>query len=578
MVLPERWCVLSLPLWGHGYGRLTLKIAVEFLHQNGFQFDLPFTSGIPYLSHDDEKEVRGRWIARDNEMAALTDMSMKAEDGPLVEHARTAINLWRSQPADTRDDYLNIPSIREDEPLASGVPRTLNKYHVRLMHQIVRNEFPDLKSNGKGHFIQLSMLDAEREEKQKAVRARYRDRDISRATEFRWIIDALSGRDISGIQDSDFLAAMPKSKNGKPPTAAELANFKLNLEDKLKKRRRILVGHNCFTDLLYLYTCFVGKLPDRVEDFQQSINELFPAIVDTKNLASHGKDWSDTSLGSVEEELQKESSPKTEVPAEYDRYLNTTRYHEAGFDSLLTAKVAIKLSARLEKEKGYPVQTVRSLGADVGDDKSNDHYETAPESIASTDSIVTNVTSAIARLSPVSAIANYFWPDSAATEPAQPKGPVVAVKEQLAKWSKQDEIETVRTQMAQTSIADVLSFPRASAEPLQSNVQIPAKGPETQPARDSPPDLISFSDEEGKSKESTSGSIEYQEPSTPSDFSEDTAQLLTEADIAARVDRGELMPRWDGGRGFWTFFGNQLRVNSCEEPTMRLGKLASTEG
>jgi len=40
-----------------------------------------------------------------------------------------------------------------------------------------------------------------------------------------------------------------------------------------------------FLDLIYFYSCFFGPLPDRVEDFQHTMNRLFPMVFDTKYLA-----------------------------------------------------------------------------------------------------------------------------------------------------------------------------------------------------------------------------------------------------------------------------------------------------
>jgi hypothetical protein len=37
------------------------------------------------------------------------------------------------------------------------------------------------------------------------------------------------------------------------------------------------------------------------------------------------------------------------------------------------------------------------------------------------------------------------------------------------------------------------------------------------------------------------------------------------AEILEKVKKRELIPRWEGGRGFWQYFGNKLQVNSAEE-------------
>lgn len=58
------------------------------------------------------------------------------------------------------------------------------------------------------------------------------------------------------------------------------------LFDRLKSKKTILVGHNVFIDLIYFYSSFLGQLPNKVEDFEHRIHEIFPTIIDTKYLAT----------------------------------------------------------------------------------------------------------------------------------------------------------------------------------------------------------------------------------------------------------------------------------------------------
>ena len=61
------------------------------------------------------------------------------------------------------------------------------------------------------------------------------------------------------------------------------------------------MGHNLFIDLVYFFACFIGRLPDRVEMFQDAMHSLFPIIIDTKYLATHDNDNSPMSRSSLEE-------------------------------------------------------------------------------------------------------------------------------------------------------------------------------------------------------------------------------------------------------------------------------------
>jgi hypothetical protein len=60
-------------------------------------------------------------------------------------------------------------------------------------------------------------------------------------------------------------------------------------EDQLKRQRPVLVGHNQFHDLCFLYEKFIGDLPSSLGDFKDQIRHLFPRLVDTKYLGSKGE-------------------------------------------------------------------------------------------------------------------------------------------------------------------------------------------------------------------------------------------------------------------------------------------------
>lgn len=80
------------------------------------------------------------------------------------------------------------------------------------------------------------------------------------------------------------------------------------LFDRLKSKKTILVGHNIFTDLIYFYSSFLGQLPNKVEDFEHRIHELFPTIIDTKYLATQhiaNPALSRSSLEELDEDLTK---------------------------------------------------------------------------------------------------------------------------------------------------------------------------------------------------------------------------------------------------------------------------------
>ena len=482
-------------------------------------------------------------IADDELRSSIRDMTLKKEDDALINHIRSSVKEWQSQPKDQQEEYLNIPGE------VDGVPTILNNYQMRLTHQIVRNEYPNLQTVGMKHFIQVTNPTAEQQASVKLVKTQEREKKLADAIGFRWLMEAIFAGNITGMPDSYVGYGLPYDLQCLTPK-----EFIHQLQEKLRSRRRVLVGHNCFTDLANLYKCFIGNLPSSVEVFANEIHSLLPGVLDTKYIATAGsKKWIGTSLEEVSDSVLSEPLPRVDIPAEYDRYQYSSTYHEAGYDSLVTARIAIKLSAKLEREGQYREleklnQERKSLlPAEFGADE--DVFVPAPESTyaeVDQDAEARRQT-ATGVGSPVAAIKAFFVKDSIALkEPASPpqdlSAPtsakvekkaevVVAVKERehAAKWKDTKEVAKIRNTLAKTNIYESLDMDQS--------------GPEL----DSGDDSMSLSSGSGR-------------PGSPA----------RGKDLNAMVKKGEIMPRWDGSNEFWKLFGNKLQVNGCQEGVCRL--------
>lgn len=106
-----------------------------------------------------------------------------------------------------------------------------------------------------------------------------------------------------------------RSCNNEPghPESEEPKEQYEGLFDRLQAKRTVLVGHNVFIDLIYFYACFFGPLPDKAEDFERRMHQLFPRIIDTKYLATHSSDNPAISKSSLEE-LDEQLATLTPAP------------------------------------------------------------------------------------------------------------------------------------------------------------------------------------------------------------------------------------------------------------------------
>lgn len=330
--------------------------AVEFLLRNGFDMAKPFYSGVPYLSRAESREARDRHAKRQDK-TALADIQIKpteVESLAFLDRIRNEVNHWLATKSLETLDYVNIAplgaeSIEDGEP-----PQDLSRFEKRLVHQLVRAEYPELVTISKRGFVQVTRFDQEREERIAADRKRELHERINRQKGFRWVIEALLGSDLSNL---DLKECARDPVNGQP-IFADLDTYRAQFNRAhvlMRGNPRVLVGHNCFIDLIYIYRTFIGALPDTVEEFQHKLHNLWPTIVDTKYLATHncGDINPVSSLEQIAYQLSAQATPTLEVDPEHTKYEEVEAFHEAGYDSFLTAQIAVRLSSKLEKAGAY---------------------------------------------------------------------------------------------------------------------------------------------------------------------------------------------------------------------------------
>ncbi|KAL1588927.1 hypothetical protein WHR41_02368 [Cladosporium halotolerans] len=336
--------------------------AVDFLKRVGFDFSKPFNVGVPYLSRKESKEARERHENRQKK-DAIADLQIKdtdVESLALLQRIRDEVNTWLSDAA--ASDYLNIGPVGAEIELDGIPPAELTRYEKRLVHQLIRAEYPKLVTFSKRGFVQIVHFDAEREARITAGRKADLDERIGRQKGFRWVMEALLGNDIRKL-DLSLAATDPITGD---PVFADLHDYRARFNRAhaaLRNRPRVLVGHNCFLDLVYLYKAFIGDLPATVHEFSKEIHKRWPTIVDTKYMATHncGDINPASSLEEIARQLAYQEKQLDVLDELHSKYKDVEVFHEAGFDSYLTAQVAVRLSMKLEREGAY-VDDMDDLG------------------------------------------------------------------------------------------------------------------------------------------------------------------------------------------------------------------------
>ncbi|KAG0130761.1 ribonuclease H-like domain-containing protein [Tuber indicum] len=285
--------------------------AIGFLLESGFNFNSTYTSGIRYLSRMEERYV----FERENRLAQefKEDIHIDEASQQFVKDFIAEIQEWVDDPNPTFD-FVNISTIGQ------GV----NSYQKRLIHQVVRKTFPHLQTLGRPTFVQVIRTDPAAEKMKRDERRARFETDVERGIGLRHVIDAL------------FSSQKP------------------------------LIGHNLFTDLINLYECFIGPLPDTSKEFAHAIHESFPIVIDTKFIATCDTETATygSNLQGIWDLLSTQDFPAIGLDLGYTRYATSRLAHEAGYDSYNTAQILIRLIGR------YQAYLSHHLASENGDPES----------------------------------------------------------------------------------------------------------------------------------------------------------------------------------------------------------------
>lgn len=118
--------------------------------------------------------------------------------------------------------------------------------------------------------------------------------------------------------------------------------------------RKPIVLHNGLFDLGYLYSHFIGNLPESLAEFKNDVRNLFPDIYDTKTLAKtiDGSPFKRLNLEGLYNSCCKMPELKERVryfvDDEFSGLLGNN-LHEAGYDSFLTGVIFLNLQEYLKQ-------------------------------------------------------------------------------------------------------------------------------------------------------------------------------------------------------------------------------------
>ncbi|KAG0268905.1 hypothetical protein DFQ27_005344 [Actinomortierella ambigua] len=310
--------------------------SLEFLIQNGFDFNKWIKHGIPYMTRLEESQFLTRKAEKETTRSQLTDIKIDERNREFYENTRKSIQEWLQTSTE-----------------ATHTVFAPNSFFRRLVHQIVRIDHGDnlhVTANPQARTMTLQRMTDELRKK---------------------------------IEE----ARVPK-----PP----MLNLRRVL-DMISKARKPLIGHNCFLDLMQITEQYLWELPSELSKWKEMLSVEWDMIMDTKHFANHPTIAplmeGNTGLENVSEAVRKDPfttvGPRVVMADGFDRYgaaegtpstpdssvdgnqqgkdsaaaakkqdkkSLSNAYHEAGYDAFITGQAFLRFAGLAIKTKEHSIQ------------------------------------------------------------------------------------------------------------------------------------------------------------------------------------------------------------------------------
>lgn len=278
--------------------------SLSFLASNGFDFNKLFTKGISFCNSTEEEKLRKEI----KEKQALRSEQLK-------------VRANNEEPDITNRNFIPVPeteiellnTVREkiksivDGKLVETSFDSLNPFQRKLIYELIEREFGNkvstsvktIENNRKALFVESKRSE---EEELKIEQNRQKDEEV-------YITDVVG--------------------------------LRLLLKE-ISSSKKLIVGHNCLLDLMYLITQCFEDLPSDYNEFKNLTHRIFPNVIDTKFIGSSEKFkemFPSTVLNQLHQRLTE--APFEKIDVEFENPFHTYSFefpkeHEAGYDSYLT--------------------------------------------------------------------------------------------------------------------------------------------------------------------------------------------------------------------------------------------------
>lgn len=301
--------------------------SLSFLASNGFDFNKLFKNGLSYCNSAEEEKMRKELVEK--QTLRLEQLNQRSREGEVDDSKRNFIPVPVNELEMLSKVHEEIQKIVDGKLLETSFDN-LNPFQRKLVYELIEKKF-----NNK---VSTSVKTLENNRKALVV-------ETKRSHEEEMKIEQSRQK-----EEEAYLCSM--------------IGLRLLLKE-ISASKKLIVGHNCLLDLMFLITQCFEELPSDYNHFKTLTHSIFPCIVDTKfmgNSKEFKEMFPSTVLNQLHQRLTETPFEKLEIDFEDPNHAYSIEHpkeHEAGYDSWLTGYcflvflkyLKVRLSGQFESNK-----------------------------------------------------------------------------------------------------------------------------------------------------------------------------------------------------------------------------------
>ncbi|KFV66105.1 Poly(A)-specific ribonuclease PARN, partial [Dryobates pubescens] len=283
--------------------------SIDFLANQGFDFNKVFRNGIPYLNQEEERQLREQYEEKRSQANGTGSLSYISPNS-----AKCPVTIPDDQKKFIEKVVEQIEDLLKNEENESLELEPCTGFQRKLIYQTLSWKYPKgihvetLESDKKERYIVISKVNEEERKRREQQKQAKEQEELNDAVGFSRVVHAIAN---SG---------------------------------------KLVIGHNMLLDVMHTIHQFYCPLPDDLNDFKEVTSCVFPRLLDTKLMAStqpFKEIINNTSLAELEKRLKEVpfSPPKVESAEGFPSYDTAAeQLHEAGYDAYITGLCFISMA------------------------------------------------------------------------------------------------------------------------------------------------------------------------------------------------------------------------------------------